>query len=398
MRFHKESVDLLEVVKGNGHSWYRQLRFLLLLGCVVVLVTTGMAGAQEDPVPVAEVADEEAADEEVASPKITVHGFLTQAYAASNGNQIAGISEEGTADYRSAALQVRADLTDRDAFVVQLSHERLGKSPIMGFREGVELDWIFYERRFGDRSAVKVGRVQIPFGIYNEVRDVGTILPFFRPSLDFYGEGSFNSETVDGLVLSHSFSPWGSWSLDADVHYGNFEFVASDDSFYLNEVKDSRGFELWLQTPLPGLRIGAGGMRMDVRDTQLPSNPYVPWSVYHISVAGKFGRLSTNAEYSYWDEGPWIWETTYVHLGYAVTDKVTVNGQVDWANLSVEGYFDGEADNDKIFGLNYEVRSNLVLKAEHHWNKGYYVESPLADILAPPLKTRFWILSLATSF
>jgi hypothetical protein len=309
-----------------------------------------------------------------------------------------GITEDGTMDYRTAALQIRADITDKDAFVVQLSHERLGQSPLMKFQEDVKLDWIFYEHAFGE-SAVKVGRVQIPFGIYNEVRDVGTILPFFRPSLDFYGEGSFNSETVDGIVLSHTFGPWGSWSLDGDVHYGNFEFVGTDYEYFRSEVRDSRGIELWLQTPLSGLRIGAGAMSFDVHDTRQPSNVNVPWSVYHVSLTGAFGRFVTNAEYSYWNEGKWDWETLYVHLGYAITDRITVNGQVDTANLTVEDIgFDDEADNDRTLGVNYAFRPDLVLKAEHHWNKGYYSENPLADIFAPPLRTRFWILSLSTSF
>jgi hypothetical protein len=381
------------VARTERLAYDRDLRILALLACLLALLAAARAGAQE-PAPAEPVAAEEAAS---TGPRISIHGFLTQAYAASDGKQIIGITEDGTADYRSSALQIRADITEQDAFVVQLSHERLGNSPIREFREDVELDWIFYERRFGN-SAVKVGRVQIPFGIYNEVRDVGTVLPFFRPSLDFYGEGTFNSETVDGIVLSHKFQPWGNWALDGDVHYGNFQFIISDTEFFLNDVRNSHGIELWLQTPLPGLRIGAGGIRYDVKDLRRASNPYVTWSVYHVSLAGKFGRFAANAEYSFWDEGPWTWETAYLHLGYGLTDKITVNGMIDTANLTVEGYFAGDFDDDKVLGVNYAFRPDLVLKAEHHWNKGYYLENPLPDILAATPKTRYWILSLSTSF
>ncbi|HYU33838.1 MAG TPA: hypothetical protein VEW48_16925 [Thermoanaerobaculia bacterium] len=374
----------------------RDLKLLLLLGGLLALLATGRTGAQEADPPSSPSA--ESADAEDTEPKITIHGYLSQAYAQSNGHQMIGITKDGTADYRSAALQIRADLTEEDSFVVQLSHERLGESPLMAYRDDVELDWLFYQHRFGD-SDIRVGRVQIPFGIYNEVRDVGTLLPFFRPSLDFYGEGSFNSETVDGVVLSHTFDPWGSWGLDGDVYYGNFDFVGSDTEFFMNKVRNSRGIELWLQTPVPGLRIGAGGMRFAVQDTRRSSNPYVTWSVYHLSLAGKLGRLAANAEYSYWDEGKWAWETTYVQLGYAATEKITVNGQVDMANLAVRDVsYDNEADNDKVLGVNYAFHPDLVLKAEHHWNKGYYLENPLPDIFAPPLETRYWILSLSTSF
>jgi len=41
-----------------------------------------------------------------------------------------GIPEGGTADYRTAALQLRYVMTPHDQFVWQFSHRRLGTSPI----------------------------------------------------------------------------------------------------------------------------------------------------------------------------------------------------------------------------------------------------------------------------
>ncbi len=365
-------------------------RFLLLLGFLLAFAATRSARASETPPSSAE-------DEEATGPKISIHGFLSQAYARSNGNQIVGITEDGTADYRAAALQIRADITDKDAFVIQLSHERLGVSPAMDLKRDVELDWIFYQRIFGE-SAVKIGRVQIPFGMYNEVRDVGTILPFFRPSLDFYGEGTFNTETVDGIVLSHTFGPWGSWSLDGDLYYGSFHFIATDTEYFLSEAKGLRGFELWLQTPLPNLRIGAGAMHFDFHDTRGSSNLDSPWSVYHIGLTAAFGGFVMNAESAYWDEGPWTFKTVYAQLGYSVTDRITLNGQIEASEFKIENFFDGDYNREKTLGVNYAFRPDLVLKVEHHWNTGYYSENPLPDISQPPLETRFWILSLSTSF
>jgi hypothetical protein len=364
--------------------------FLLLLGCLLAFSAAGRAGAQEAP-------PDSAEDEETTGPKISIHGYLSQAYAQSNGFQIVGITEDGTMDYRTAALQVRADITDKDAFVIQLSHERLGESPVTELKQDVELDWIFYQRVFGE-SAVKVGRVQIPLGIYNEVRDVGTILPFFRPSLDFYGEGTFNTETVDGIVLSHTFDPWGAWTLEGDLYYGGFEFFATDSEYFRGEAKELHGFELWLQTPLPGLRIGAGVMRFDFHDTRQPADLDVPWTVYHVALTAAFGRFIANAESAYWDEGPWIFETFYLHLGYLLTDRITLNGQVELSEFMIEDFFDGDFNREKTLGVNYAFRPDLVLKAEHHWNTGYYSENPLPDLSKPPLDIRFWILSLSTSF
>src|SRR4029078_364973 len=65
---------------------------------------------------------------------LSVHGFLTQAYASSNGNTLFGIPDDGTSDYRNAALQFRYKLTDHNSIVIQLSHERLGDSLLNQFR------------------------------------------------------------------------------------------------------------------------------------------------------------------------------------------------------------------------------------------------------------------------
>ena len=56
------------------------------------------------------------------------------------------------------------------------------------------------------------------------MRDVGTVSPL-SPAAGPLGEGSFTTETVDGILLSHRFDLSQSWALSADVYYGNWSFV-----------------------------------------------------------------------------------------------------------------------------------------------------------------------------
>ncbi len=170
--------------------------------------------------------------------KLQVHGFLTQAYAKAkflkggldtpSQNEVElGIPEDGTTAYRNLALQFRYEMTPQDIVVVQLSNRSLGDSFITELEDEVELDWGFYERRIGSDTSVKVGRVQIPMGIFNEIRDVGTTLPFYRPSFAFYNEGAFTAETLDGVVVSHNFASESDWSLETDFYYGEWDLVES---------------------------------------------------------------------------------------------------------------------------------------------------------------------------
>jgi hypothetical protein len=342
--------------------------------------------AQED-----EVAEDA---EQTGGPKITLHGYLTQAYAQSDGHQFLGITEDGTADYRTAALQIRADITPDDTFVLQLDHERIGESQVQTLKDDVGVDWLFYEHRFGS-SAVKVGRIQIPFGIYNEVRDVGTLLPFYRPPHNFYGEAAYSSETIDGIVLSHR-RAFGNWGLDVDLHFGDWKFIERtiDNSYVTDEVDDSLGLELWLDTPISGLRIGAGGMQYQISQ---PTGE-AEWKAYHVSVAGEFDRFAVHAENKWVDLGKgFLVDIRYLHLGVNVTDKIVLNGQLEEFYVDIDGFPRAKGDEDLAFGVNYAFRPDLVLKAEHHSNEGRLWLEDLTPF-GPNVDTKYWILSLSTSF
>jgi hypothetical protein len=361
------------------------LRLASLPIAALLLVGVPFARAQEIA-----PASTQAADPAPAWPKITLHGYLTQAYARSDGNQILGIPEDGTANYRTAALQFRADISLDDTFIVQFSHEQFGASKLRDIKPEVDLDWLFYQHRFGN-SSVQIGRVQIPFGIYNEVRDVGILLPFYRPSANFYGEGSIASETVDGIVLSHLFRLGDGWELSGDLHYGNWDFLTDAGTLFVRqEAKDSVGIELWLETPVPGLRIGVGSMRFDVIGRGQT------WETSHLSAEAELGPITTRVEFRFTDFEEGTNKAGYAQVGVKLGEKLAINGQLDRSRLKGIS-FQGEFDDDRALGLNYSFRPDLILKLEHHWDEGHLNLSQ-ESLLAPAVKTRYGILSLSTSF
>ena len=145
------------------------------------------------------------------TPRVSLHGYLTQGWGRSSGTAFYGMTDDASTDFRYAALQLRYAATPNDQFVVQANHRRLGRSPITDFESDVNLNWAFYQRGFSNGTAVKIGRMPIPRGIYNELRSVGVVLPTYRPPVVFYDEGAYYSETIDGVIASHTFaasSPW----------------------------------------------------------------------------------------------------------------------------------------------------------------------------------------------
>ncbi len=337
--------------------------------------------------------------------KLTVHGFLTQAYAdasfATGGistpsvDEFAlGIPEDGTFDYRTMAIQFRYEISPKDVFIVQLSSRSLGESPIGDIEDDIELDWAFYERRLADNTVVKIGRIQIPFGIFNELRDVGTLLPFYRPSYAFYNEGSFTSETVDGLLLAHTFAPQAKWTFDLDVYLGTWELFEFDPftmEVKVAQIEDALGFQLWVNTPVDGLRFGLGGNRRDVSGGNVgvlrapgEEDEFID---LHASLDLARERYVVRAEYRQIDADPGLiffgatFDAWYVQLGYHPTEKLRLYAQIEGVDVSNE-----RTDSVKPFGIpftqdldaafrrdtgvaiNYIFSANMVLKLEHHFN------------------------------
>src|SRR6185295_15168286 len=156
------------------------------------------------------------------SSKLSFHAYINQAYARSDDHQVYGVPTDGTTNYSSIAVQFRYQMTPDDQVAVQFGHDRLGKSTLNKETEDIALDWAFYQRRLNDTTTVKVGRVQLPLGIYNEVQDVGTVLPFYTAPQSVYVK-TRTAESVDGVVLSHTFAEKSQWSLEADVDGGSWD-------------------------------------------------------------------------------------------------------------------------------------------------------------------------------
>ena len=133
--------------------------------------------------------------------KLRVFGHLTQGFAISDEHQIFGIPTSGSSDYRNLALQFRYDIDPKNNLIVQIAHKRLGKHPAQSEADDVELDWGFFEHHFSPEIFLKFGKVQMPLGIYNELRDVSVLLPFYRAPSSVYSESRASGEYVNGIVF-----------------------------------------------------------------------------------------------------------------------------------------------------------------------------------------------------
>lgn len=99
---------------------------------------------------------------------IQLHGYGHAGYLVSDNNDFLKADSKGTWDYNDFALLFTGDLSERSKAWVQLYQ-------IYGERR---VDWAFVDYTFTNNSTIKVGQIKLPFGVYNDFRDV----EYTRPS------------------------------------------------------------------------------------------------------------------------------------------------------------------------------------------------------------------------
>ncbi|HEY0783130.1 MAG TPA: hypothetical protein VGE98_11785 [Thermoanaerobaculia bacterium] len=343
-----------------------------------------------------------------ASSKLSFHAYINQAYARSDDHQIYGIPTDGTTNYASLAVQLRYQLTPDDSVAVQLGHDRLGKSTLNSVSDDVSLDWAFYQRRLTDETSVKVGRVQLPLGIYNEVQDVGTVLPLFTAPQTIYLK-TRTTEAVDGLMLSHSFGAKSPWSVDSDFYAGSWDRTEQSPgtgTLARARAEDAFGTQLWLNTPLSGVRFGLAALTFEETGGLNQVKPKDHVRVAVLSYDGTFDRFFTRAEYLYAQQparlapgfvsDKLVYFAYYGQVGYAITPQLKVNLQAEQAKYDLNlGSGAVLTNRDVALGLAFFFNATTVFKLEGHHSYGTQAENERTGRF---VTTNYGLASAAISF
>lgn len=366
----------------------------------------------------------------------SVHGYLNFGYAdlgvevkglRTADEAILGLEEDGSFPYGNGALNIRFDPASRHSFILQLAVSDLGDSPVDDFEDDIELDWLFYQFEPTDNTRVRIGRLPAPAGIFNELRDVGVVLPFFRPAFTFYREGALFSETIDGAGINHHFFAGSAWSLEADLYYGEFSILEQGGGFNAPvtevDVSNALGTQLWLNTPVSDLRFGLGALQWDVGEKSAFNTKEVTWKSWYLSVDGVFERFVARSEYRRLEFDvlssqvpvPVALEVEfyYLQLGWNATQKLAFYLQPEVTDITQNAVtFAGGATNsrdrlDTGISVVYSLRPNVIFKGEYH-----EVESeqpvgselifgpfgPTVRVLYDTFESDYSIVSVALSF
>lgn len=362
-------------------------------------------------------------------PKLGIHGYLSQAFATSDNHQVFGIPTDGTFDYRIIALQFRYEMDSKNNVAIQFEHYRLGKSPLQALNQDVRLDWAVYEHRFSNRFSLKVGKVLLPFGIFNEIREVGVLLPTYRPPVAMYSDEDYFAQTINGLVAEYQLPPIIPGDVEAKVFIGQSDYqewliihdpLTGEQHSIVGQgkLRNSHGLSFRWISESSATEAG-GGYYGGILDGGVSFSEDIPGrsgaegvgalNIFFSSAAEKFWFRGETFIARTYETGTDIWNS-YLQTGVILANKLGLIGQFDYQSISlpkglqaVRGQISDNKNvqltKDFSAALNYKFRYDVHLKFEYHWYHGFKIEDmALNTFFDSPVFTRFLIASISASF
>jgi hypothetical protein len=221
--------------------------------------------------------------QDATEPDLAFHGFASQGYIATSSNDYLGAkTSEGSFAFSEAALNATSRPASSLRVGIQLYARDLGSQG----NHMVTVDWALGDFRWRNWLGFRVGRVKLPVGLYNTLRDVEMARPeVLQPASIYplalrdllaafdgasaYGvaqlgaagsleyEAFVGTQDLDGVYVVERFAREGAGNAARGLRFAGIE----DVSYTVTEVEANQkvlyGGALVWRTPLQGLRVGA---------------------------------------------------------------------------------------------------------------------------------------------
>jgi len=216
--------------------------------------------------------DEDSTFEEVFGA-VDIHGYISQGYMRSNKNNFLTESSGGSFQFNELGINFSVELSDQLHAGLQLASRDLGS---LG-NSKILVDWAFMDYHYQDWMGLRVGRVKMPFGLYNETRDVDMLRTSILLPQGVYNENFRDSLTgVQGLGLYGTIPLASAGDLDYQALVGTTNIDtdsgaarAFQDSFGMVvsdlHVNTSSIYSLRWDTPVEGLLLAGTYLDSNLR-------------------------------------------------------------------------------------------------------------------------------------
>ena len=376
---------------------------LLGTALVAVVMSTTANGAEVDSSPGSNVA---------------IHGFVSQGFIKSTGNNYLVDSKRGSFAYSEAGINFTTQPTDRLRVGLQMFAYNLGT---LGNYKATA-DWYYLDYRLRDWLGVRAGRLKLPLGFYNDVADIDAArVPALLPGSVYptTNREFFLAQTggeIYGFVPLRRLGALdyrvygGSIAVDLPSQVGNAAVVSRLALPYIV------GGRLTWETPLDGLRLSGSALAARLEATYvLPMMPVISASTDLYGALGsveyaardlllQWEYTQTRSENSSTNPAvipifATVSEGTYVLGAYRVTRwfQPAVYYSMFHPNRNVRSGREN-VQHDVSATLRFDVNANWIIKLEGHYMRGTagVPGTPVTRALAPENWALFLIKTTAT--
>jgi hypothetical protein len=329
---------------------------------------------------------------EAQDSNLLIHGFGGWSYAKTDhGNLYLGGVPDGNFRRSELSLSLEEKASDRIRIVLQTQFTNTESGT------DASLEYIFVEWRLSDKARIRVGQIQLPFGIYSEISDVGTLRPFLRLPQGVYGPVGLVGKNYKGVGITGNLNGTGKWSYGYDLYAGGMDLEEFDppEAFLQGEpvttsleteeegTRNVVGGRFTVHTPLEGLELGVSAYNGTPNEAGRPRR-----SVGGAHVAFLNDRWSVRSEYVF-EHAPrdMTAHGFYLEPAFRLTEHWQVAGQYDRLNTSLFGVSRPSEPSflihrEAAIGLNYWFSTRVVIKASLHQVQGNRFADPVPEDFA----------------
>jgi hypothetical protein len=323
---------------------------------------------------------------------LQIHGFGGWSFGRTDHNNLfLGGLPQGNFRRADFSLNLEDKVSDRFRVVVQSDWSETENG------HDTELDYAFAEWRFSDKLRILAGVVKLPFGIYTEIIDVGTLRPFLNPPQGVYGPVGIVGEQYSGVGISGNWSTASPWSYGYDLYAGGMslqEFRPPEDFLRGQPVstttqpeeestRDVIGGRFVVHTPFDGLEFGVSANTGTLIAAGSPRR-----SVVGAHVSYLVDRWSIRSE---WASEHSSRDVTargyYLEPAYRIDRHWQVAAQYNDLETSIFGVPNPPASSflshrEDAVGLNYWLTPQFVFKTSFHHVNGNRFAGPTPETYA----------------
>jgi hypothetical protein len=325
------------------------------------------------------------------SVDLQLHGFVSQGFLLTTGNNYLADSQQGSFEFAEAGLNVTATLSDKLRAGMQLFARDLGPTGDYG----ATVDWFYLDYRWRDWLGVRAGRVKIPFGLYNDTADIDA-----AHGVVLLPQSVYPAQNRDYLLAQTGMELYGyrdlgtAGALDYRLYAGTIFLEIADQPGRPYELAKLTvpyvvGGRLLWEPPIEGLRMGGSVQALRLESELLfPMNPdrievNLPALLWIGSLEYAWHDWLFAAEYSRWQtelesSEPMLFPevTTVSERAYAqaaVRLKPSLQAGLYYSLLypNVEDRSGREAQqHDVAATIRYDINFNWLIKLEAHYMHG----------------------------